>query len=515
MKKDFLKTMLWMLCAVFTLSACSDDDGDKGPGTVIPIDTDLAGEYKGALNVEMAGQELAKDLPKNITLSKAGDEAINLLLADFKLDALELGDIKLENLALTPKGGNVYTFSGSQKTTLPTVGECDITATGECGNAEVSVDLNIVWNNIPITVSYKGKKLSGSESAANALVSFWFDPSNPKNAIVTDQDGMELGEGQTEIHFAVDENATAEQLAALEPTVQVSEKASYVLSGTDYSSDVTVTVVAENGAAAVYTVKAPTVRTSAMKFTFDEWTEGSSMGQMFPTPSDDRLATSNGGAVFFNGQEPKLGYPVLQETPGFGEAGSAAKLVTLNSSTNPALGKMAPITAGSLFTGKFVFNFGDLANPLRMTKFGIAYTQKPLLFKFVYKYTPGTNYIDGSNKDNIQSGLDIKDECSIQAVLYQVEDDSETLTGEDINTSDKRVAVAQLFSGEVKEWTAKTIEFTYLEGKSYDPTKKYKMAVVCSSSKDGDKFMGAENSTLLIDDIEVVGEVTDAATSAK
>ena len=507
MKKDFLKTMLWMLCAVFTLSACSDDD-DKGPGTTIPIETELAGEYKGTLDVEMGGTALATDLPKNVTLSKAGDEAINLLLADFKLGELDLDDIQLDNLPLTSKGNNIYAFSGSQKKTLPMVGECDIDVTGECGNANVTVDLNIVWNNIPISVKYEGKKLSGSESSANALLSFWFDWSNPKNAIVLTQNGQELAEGQTEIVFTVDNNATEEQLKALEPTYTASEGAQVVLSGNDFSKDVTVTVVAENGAEAVYTVKAPTsVSTSAVKFTFDEWKEGSSFGQKFPTPSDDRLATSNGGAVFFNGQEPKLGYPVLEETSGYGETGSAAKLVTLNSSTNPSLGKTAPITAGSLFTGEFKFNLAEIGTPLKMTKFGIAYAQKPLLFKFVYKYAPGTNYIDGSDKDNIQSGLDIKDECSIQAVLYQVADDSETLTGEDINTSDKRVAVAQLISGEVKEWTAKAIEFTYLEGKSYDPAQKYKLAIVCSSSKDGDKFMGAENSTLIIDDVEVVGEL--------
>lgn len=30
--------------------------------------------------------------------------------------------------------------------------------------------------------------------------------------------------------------------------------------------------------------------------------------------------------------------------------------------------------------------------------------------------------------------------------------------------------------------------------------------IVCSSSKEGDKFKGAANSTLIVDELEVVGE---------
>lgn len=38
------------------------------------------------------------------------------------------------------------------------------------------------------------------------------------------------------------------------------------------------------------------------------------------------------------------------------------------------------------------------------------------------------------------------------------------------------------------------------------PSKKYKMAIVCSSSKAGDSFKGAVNSTLFVDELEIIGE---------
>ena len=42
--------------------------------------------------------------------------------------------------------------------------------------------------------------------------------------------------------------------------------------------------------------------------------------------------------------------------------------------------------------------------------------------------------------------------------------------------------------------------------RTYDATKTYKLAIVCSSSKDGANFNGAANSTLIVDELEVIGE---------
>ena len=53
-------------------------------------------------------------------------------------------------------------------------------------------------------------------------------------------------------------------------------------------------------------------------------------------------------------------------------------------------------------------------------------------------------------------------------------------------------------------WTQ--VEFKWKEGAAYDATKTYKLAIVCSSSKDGANFNGAANSTLIVDELEVIGE---------
>lgn len=103
------------------------------------------------------------------------------------------------------------------------------------------------------------------------------------------------------------------------------------------------------------------------------------------------------------------------------------------------------------------------------------------------------------------------DECSIMAVLYETTLDEKgnniPLTGHDINTSDRRVAVAQLADGSAKaDWESFKIPFQNLEGKKYEAGKDYQIAIVCSSSKKGDLFVGAGGSTLFIDDLEVIGK---------
>ena len=45
------------------------------------------------------------------------------------------------------------------------------------------------------------------------------------------------------------------------------------------------------------------------------------------------------------------------------------------------------------------------------------------------------------------------------------------------------------------------VELQYL--KEYDANKKYKFAIICSSSAEGDKFEGAPGSVLTVDELTV------------
>lgn len=583
MKKDFFKTMLLMLCTVFTFTACSDDDDPilgseaamisfsfdpsvaansivtsqpvigsdnsitytvseqateaqlatlvptvvvsagatytasgsdfskevtykvvsedgqtttqyvvKVPGLTYPIEEQVAGTYKGLLNVEMMGSSLVVDEPKNITVTKNKGNAVDLLLADFSFQGMPLGDIQLDSLTVTLDDKGVYTFTGNQGLTLGSgVGDCTVETEGTVDKGAVTAKLTILWMQASINVTYTGERLTGDESGEAKMTAFSFtgNPSFVAQQPVINDDNT--------ITFGVSESTTDEQLKSLQATVEVSAGATYKADGTDFSKDVTYTVVAENGTVATYVVKAP-ARMASLKFSFDEWETKDNVE--YPMPRDllasslegaSILASLTGGLPLYKSTDEKV-------------AGAAARLVTMDTS-EIASSLIPAITSGSLFTGKFDM-LAAITDKLSSTKFGIAYDKKPLRFKGYYKYTPGEKFIDGTDVENIVT-VDKTDECAIQAVLYEAETDDFTLTGHDINKSDKRVAVAALSDGTAKAaWTSFDIPFTWLEGKTYDPAKKYKLAIVCSSSKEGDLFKGAGGSTLLIDEFEVVGE---------
>lgn len=537
MKKDFFKTMLLMLCAVFTFAACSDDDDPilgseaamisfsfdpsvaansivtsqpvigsdnsitytvseqateaqlatlvptvvvssgatytasgsdfskevtykvvsedgqtttqyvvKVPGLTYPIEEQVAGTYKGLLNVEMLGNSLVVDEPKNITVTKNKGNAVDLLLTDFSFQGMPLGDIQLDSLTVTLDDKGVYTFTGNQGLTLGSgVGDCTVETEGTVDKGAVTAKLTILWMQVPINVTYTGERLTGDESGEAKMTAFSFtgNPSFVAQQPVINDDNT--------ITFGVSESTTDEQLKSLQATVEVSAGATYKADGTDFSKDVTYTVVAEDGTVATYVVKAP-ARMASLKFSFDEWETKDNVE--YPMPRD-LLASSLEGASILASLTG--GLPLYKSTDDK-VAGAAARLVTMDTS-EIASSWIPAITSGSLFTGKFDI-LAAITDKLSSTKFGIAYDKKPLRFKGYYKYTPGEKFIDGTDVENIVT-KDQTDECAIQAVLYEAETDDFTLTGHDINNSDKRVAVAALSDGTAKAvWTSFDIPFT-------------------------------------------------------
>lgn len=261
----------------------------------------------------------------------------------------------------------------------------------------------------------------------------------------------------------------------------------------------TYTVTAEDGTVKVYTAFVEGTR-KVLKYSFEDWKEGSKNDELLPK---DLWAGSAAGAGILGGTL------LRKETREDGTY--AAKLITFEYPNEP--NSLVPkITAGSIFIGKFDMMPALQGDRLSCTKFGldaetVSLGGKPLCFKGVYKYESGSNYLDASNYEDVKP-VDIKDKGQIQAVLYKVqtgEDGKEiVLTGHDVNTSELRVAVANIIVEDIKEYTPFNIEFEYLQ--EYDRNAKYKFAIVCSSSKDGDLFKGAGGSTLIVGEFEVICE---------
>lgn len=141
MKKDFLKTMLFMLCAVcaFSFTACSDDD---------PADaaSQVAGAYTGTLNVymEASGDEPIATDTKTITLSKSTENSVNLVINNFTIEVfnlpVNLGNVTISNCALT-ESGDGYMVAGT--TTLNNVQV-------PVGGSQVSANCTVTLDNAKV-----------------------------------------------------------------------------------------------------------------------------------------------------------------------------------------------------------------------------------------------------------------------------------------------------------------------------------------------------------------------------
>lgn len=168
-----------------------------------------------------------------------------------------------------------------------------------------------------------------------------------------------------------------------------------------------------------------------------------------------------------------------------------------------------PIAAGNLFLGTFeVLN--ALTNPLKATKFGIPTDAVPSRIQGYYKYKAGETFyeLDKSRPDKLKPVPDKKDIFNIYAVFYESTEDMKTLDGTNALAEDNPniLAVARITDAkETDEWTEFDLPFVFRAGKTVDPVKlsegKYSLAIVFSSSIDGDRFSGAPGSTLCVDEV--------------
>ncbi|MDR1504845.1 MAG: PCMD domain-containing protein [Prevotella sp.] len=349
------------------------------------------------------------------------------------------------------------------------------------------------------------------KSAESALLEMKFD-----DDIVTVQPIIT----GTDIKFFVAYDATEEDLKEMVPAITVSNKATVnPASGSkvDFSGDpVKFTVTAEDGInKTVYSVSYQRIG----KYDFEEWVEegvanhfASGLKIPFYAPVGSWSSSNKGAALIIS--SGKATQVVVTKTDDAHSGNGAARIETILSNNIDGTGSsMYPVvTTGSLFLGSFSVSLNVLAS----TKFGIPYNKKTVAIKGYYKYLPGTDFYRSTEKSRNKVTLEenTTDKCAINAILYEIDDEnSPYITGVDtykFEKNEKLVAVAKLADGTAKaEYTAFQIDFKDKDGNTayaYDPTKKYRMSIICSSSAEGDTFSGAPGSVLFVDDIEVISE---------
>lgn len=186
------------------------------------------------------------------------------------------------------------------------------------------------------------------------------------------------------------------------------------------------------------------------------------------------------------------------------KGGYAVQLTT--SRQNLSFMKLDLIAAGSLFLGEFIFNIKHLDNPKAMTRFGIPFDAKPQKVKIRAKYTPGDQLMQ-SVKDNSgrwsASAIEGVDKGHIWVQLMRWSGQGELDYHKD--PIEGLVVIGEgeyIFTGidQERNWIEREFPISYTD-RTLQPTH---IAVVFTSSKEGDYFIGAEGSVLTVDEIDFV-----------
>lgn len=507
MKKNLFIYLLTVLCTINLFTACSNDDPQK-----FPIDSELTGDYRGKLDVKITqnDQEIPGGSvdPQFITVSKAGETAVNLAITDFSFMGIKIGDIKLENCQLNELAG-AYSFIGTTNVEAEAL-TAAVNATGAFSGNKLTITMDIEATlkvgNIKQTVkvTYEGTKLSGNEKGEAQILSFIFD----KNVAAIDSLVIvqpTINEENKTITFIVADTTKEYYLKGLIPTIKISEGATILpASGeaVDFSNGkvVSYTVTAENGTKTEYKVS---VAGRGVFFDFEDWQK-----EVENQPEDMTFYKATGWASCnaavhlikamgsFAGIDYKGIYPINSTEDG--HTGKAALLESVDTKGGfLVVAKVPKVTAATIFLGNFEAGaaMGE-GGTMKTTEFGIMYTQKPEKVNGYYKYIPGKEFYNAEGK-LVEGKID---ECALTAVLYEVENEKETLDGSNIYTSDKIVAKAVFTSDKtIEEYTPFELKLEY--SKEYDPAKKYKFAVIFSASADGANYNAAVGSKLWIDDV--------------
>lgn len=414
------------------------------------------------------------------------------------------------NLLVSENGTSIETVK--QTLTHKTYGDAELELSGKFVDGVLTLNMTITQGETKAVYIYTGEK----KQTGYAIEKMTID-----NSIVVLQ--PEIGNIATttgNVVIFVKSETTSDQLKSLVPQFEVSAGAKITLNGEDYVEgtpvDFTVeqkfVVQAESGKSKrTYTVTC--YKMSDFKSNFDTWelkNTNLAESNQYEEPVNG-WGTSNEGVkwikIYPNLYGPEAPYAVTQSDDA--KSGKAARLETLNTTGQKGVGGFIPaipvVTSGSAFTGTFKVN---ISNTLKSTLFGYPCFKQPVAFKGSYKYTPGAIYYycaEPANNANVVVVDDSKTDLpAMNAVLYEVNSYGfDYLDGTNLLTSDNIVAIASVDGKAQAEYTDFNVSFKFLNNKTFDATKKYKLAIVCSSSKDGDKFSGAPGSVLLLDDLEV------------
>lgn len=160
--------------------------------------------YSGYLNIEMNGGMMTENQPTAVVITETGDNKCTFVLPDLALDMgygpVSLGKIEVPDVTITENNG-VKTYAGKVDGMKLMGGAivADVVLNGTIDAADkVSMKIDVMWNNIPINVTFTSDKAGISDITAddNAEVEYYrldgVKVSEPSNGIYIRRQGNKV-----------------------------------------------------------------------------------------------------------------------------------------------------------------------------------------------------------------------------------------------------------------------------------------------------------------------------------
>lgn len=190
-------------------------------------------------------------------------------------------------------------------------------------------------------------------------------------------------------------------------------------------------------------------------------------------------------------------------------AGGFAAQLTTGIQKLHGLGLGDLITAATIFTGHFEMKISELSNPPAMTFFGIPFITRPASISLKAKYVAGNKLQQSVEKKGNQKYelVDVPgiDQGRVWVKVMHWEGEGEPAYHEkDIPGLTILGEGELIFDGSdssLGSWHDYRINIRY--NSIHDQLEPTHIAIVATSSRQGDYFIGAEGSTLTLDDVNV------------
>ncbi|MCC8174702.1 MAG: PCMD domain-containing protein [Odoribacter sp.] len=476
-------------------SSCKDDDISNEKISEEAAQPYL-GVYKGKMSVQIDNLDL-NPMWQQVKVDY-DTRGLTFRIESFWVNDVYLGNMLFEDIE-TEEINNTLDFKSLVNISLNNLNHSNIEIKGNISNNILNMDMKIKSVSSPdIITSMEANKRTYVENDTAYVEDIWFDD---ERIIMQPY----ISAISRTLQFYVTDTLEDSVQVVLAPRYKLSEGATTSLADVDsinFSTGSHSFIVWAEDSIHRFTYTLSMRKGQSLQYGLDTWevvpTGETQTALTYYTPQDTDWQTSNEILRYFKQQgyyDMNATYGVEMETANVHGGTGAVKITTRKLPSNPL---WSGLLSGILYTGEEYSFTGGLQDGF---KYGVPFATRPVKIRGYYRYKPGNTFENGGIEE-----LGIADTCRIYAVLYEITEDIDILDGTNLYSAENITALGVFESGETEGNDYIPFQFDMNFQTSYYFTKEYKLAIVCMSSRYGTRGVGAEESTLWIDEIEIISQ---------